>query len=78
MNSFALNLKYARHNNRSKLNQFHSIPYSQMYQHKFLEMKKANDELLREIAGKAANIKMTEANFTKLQNSYDLLLTDFK
>lgn len=34
--------------------------------------------MLQEIAEKAANIKLTEANLTKLQNSYDLLLDDFK
>lgn len=49
-----------------------------MYQHKFVEVQKAHDNLLQEIAEKAANQKSVEANLIKLQNSYDSLLMDFK
>lgn len=49
-----------------------------MYQHKFIEIKKAHENLLHEIAVKAANQKSLEANLMKLQNSYDSLLMDFK
>lgn len=49
-----------------------------MYQHKFLEIQKAHDQLLIEIAEKAANQKTAETNLMKLQNSYDSLLIDFK
>lgn len=50
----------------------------QIYQHKFVDLKKAHEQLLEEIAEKAANIKSIEANLTKLQNAHDLLLLDFK
>lgn len=50
----------------------------QVYQHKYADLKKAHDRMLQEIAEKAANIQSTEVNLTKLQNSYDLLLADFK
>lgn len=50
----------------------------QVYQRKFIDLRKANEELLQQIAEKAANMKTNEANFTKLQNSYDLLLSDFR
>lgn len=49
-----------------------------MYQHKFIEIQKAHDKLLEEIAEKAANQKSTDINLMKLQNAYDSLLMDFK
>lgn len=43
-----------------------------------MEIKKAYDELLEKIAEKAATVQTIEANFIKLQNSYDELLADYK
>lgn len=49
-----------------------------MYQHKFVEIQKAHDNLLQEIAEKSTNQKSVEVNLMKLKNSYDSLLMDFK
>ncbi|XP_055302935.1 uncharacterized protein LOC129568714 isoform X2 [Sitodiplosis mosellana] len=67
-------LKDAQHNLKISNESVHRLS---IYQHKFVDLKKAHDQLLEEIAEKAANIKSTEVNLTKLQNSYDLLLSDF-
>lgn len=55
--------------------QYHSL---QVYPYKFADLRKAHEQLLQETAVKAANITTAGANLKKLQNSYDLLLADFK
>ncbi|XP_031626283.1 golgin IMH1-like [Contarinia nasturtii] len=68
-------LREAQHNLKISNEKIHHLS---MYQHKFGDLKKAHEQLLQDIAIKSANVKTTESNFKKLQNSYDLLLSDFK
>lgn len=56
----------------------HFFLFLQIIQQKFDELKRSNEHLRYEIASKTSDLNRSQENLTKLQNSYDLLYTDFK
>lgn len=50
---------------------------SQIYQHKFNDLKNIHDHLLKNIETNAPQMRRTEENLTKLQRTYDHLLNDY-